>query len=142
MRLPHAHILRTLATNDKTTCSEDIDAFICAEHLDQDEDPLAYETVAKHIIHRPCGVINPYLPCMNEPMYTKHYLKAFTNYITIEGNGFVRYRRRDDGKMITINGNHIDNRWVVSYNRDLCMKYDALINVECCAQKKVIKYLH
>jgi len=44
--------------------------------------------------------------------------------------------------MITINGNQIDNRWVVPYNRELCVKYDAHINVERCAQKKVINYLH
>ena len=44
--------------------------------------------------------------------------------------------------MITINGNQIDNRWVVQYNGDLYLKYDAHINVERCVQKKVIKYLH
>jgi len=70
-------------------------------------------------------------------MSTKHYPKAFTSNTIIEENGFVRYRHRDDGRMITINGNQIDNRWVVPYNRDLCVKYDAHINV-----KKVIKYLH
>ena len=48
----------------------------------------------------------------------------------------------DDGRMIVINDNHIDNRWVFPYNCDLCMKHDAHINVEHCAQKKVIKYLH
>jgi len=140
--LPHAHILLTLATNDKPTCSEDIDAFICAELPDQDDDPLAYETVTKHMIHGPCGVLNPYLPCIDGPTCTKHYPKTFTDYTTIEQNGFVRYRRRDDGRMITINGNQIDNRWVVPYNHDLCVKYDTHINVERCAQKKVIKYLH
>jgi len=44
--------------------------------------------------------------------------------------------------MIAINGNQIDNQLVVPYNRDLCVKYDAHINVERCAQNKVIKYLH
>jgi len=44
--------------------------------------------------------------------------------------------------MITINGNQINNQRVVPHNHDLCVKYDAHINVECCAQKKVIKYLH
>ena len=94
------------------------------------------------MIHGPCGVLNPYLPCMDGPTCTKHYPKTFTDYTTIEQNGFVRYRRRDDGRMITINGNQIDNRWVVPYNHDLRMKYDAHINDEDCAQKKVIKCLY
>ena len=140
--LPHAHIVLTLATNDKPTCSEDIDAFICAELHNKDEDPLAYETVTKHMIHGPCGVLNPYLSCMDGPTCTKNYPKAFSNHTTIEENGFVRYRCRDDGRMITVNGNQIDKRWVVPYNNDLCVKYDAHINVEHCAQKKVIKYLY
>ena len=36
----------------------------------------------------------------------------------------------------------MDNRWVIPYNRDLCVKYDAFISFEWCTQKKVIKYLH
>ena len=60
----------------------------------------------------------------------------------IEENGFVKYRRRDDGRSVTIRGKRMDNRWVIPYNRDMCVKYDAHINVERCAQKKVIKYLH
>ena len=70
--LPHLHILLTLATNDKPTCSGDIDACIYTELPDQDEDPLAYETVIEHMILGPCGVINPYLPCMDGLMCTKH----------------------------------------------------------------------
>jgi len=139
--VPHAHILLTLATNDKPTCSEDIDAFICTELPDQDEDPLAYEIVIKHMIHGPCGVINLYLLYMDGPMCIEHYPKAFTNYTTIEENGFVRYQCRDDGRKITTNGNQIDNRWVVPHNYYLCVKYDAHIIVERCVHKKVIKYL-
>ena len=49
---------------------------------------------------------------------------------------------RDDGGKIIINGKESDNHWVIPYNQDLCAKYDAHINFEHCAQKKVIKYLH
>ena len=94
------------------------------------------------MIHGSCGVLNPYLLHMDGSMFTKHYPKAFNSDTIIEENGFVRYRCRDDGRMITINGNQINNRWVVLYNHDLCVKYDAYINVKCCAQKKIIKFLH
>ena len=109
---------------------------------DQDDDPFAYETITKHRLHGSCGVLHPYLSSMDRSMCTKQYLKAFTTETTIEENGFVRYHHRDDGRMIVINGYQIDNWWVVPYDRDLCVKYDAHINVEHCAQKKVIKYLH
>jgi len=42
----------------------------------------------------------------------------------------------------SLSGKELDNCWVVPYNCDLCVKYDAHINIEKCAQKKVIKYLH
>ena len=31
---------------------------------------------------------------------------------------------------------------MVPYNRDLCVKYDAHINVECVAMRSVVKYLY
>jgi len=79
---------------------------------------------------------------MGHCVLIKHYSKPFTNDTTIEENGFVRYRCREDGRMVVINGKHVDNRRVVPYNRDLCVKYDAHTNVEQCAQKKVMKYLY
>ena len=101
-RQPHAHILLTLANEGKPNCSEDIDSFICVELPHKDDNPLAYETITKNMIHGPCGVINPYLSCMDGSLRTKHYPKPFTNDTTIEENGFVRYRRTDDGRMVVI----------------------------------------
>jgi len=43
---------------------------------------------------------------------------------------------------VTIHGKSIDKRLAVPYNHDLCVQYDAHINVEHCAQNKLIKYLH
>jgi len=80
------------------------------------------------MIHGPCGPYIPQAPCMEGSDCRREW--------------FVKYRRRDYGRKIIINGKELDNRWVDSYNRDLYVKYDAHINVERCAQKKVIKYLH
>ena len=43
---------------------------------------------------------------------------------------------------MVVNGREIDSQWVVPYNRDLCIKYDAHINVERIAVRSVIKYLY
>ena len=119
----------TLANEDKPTCAEDIDNIICAELPDNVSDPLAFETVTKHMIHGPCGNGASYAPCMDGSKCTKHYPKTFSNKTIIEENVFVKYRRRDDGRSVTIRGTNIDNRWFVPYNCDLCVKYDAHIKL-------------
>ena len=58
--------------------------------------------------------------CMEGSDCSKHYSKSFCDEISTEENGFVEYRRRDDGRRIIINRKELDNRWVVPYNRDLC----------------------
>jgi len=40
------------------------------------------------------------------------------------------------------NGREIDNHCVVPYNIDLCIKYDAHINVERIAVRKVVKCVY
>ena len=41
-----------------------------------------------------------------------------------------------------MNGQEIDNQWVVPYNRDLCVKYDAHINVKLVAIRNMVNYLY
>ena len=135
--LPHAHILLTLAHENKPTCVEEINLFIGAKLPEQDIDPLGYGTVTRHMIHGPCGPDFPQAPCMEGSDCSKHYPKPFCDETRIEENGFVKYRRRDDGSRITVNGKELDNRWVVPYNCDLCVKYDVHINVERCFRKRL-----
>jgi len=71
------------------------------------------------MIHGPCGPDIPQAPCMKGSDCSKHNLKSFYDETRIEENGFVKYRRRDDGRRIIINGKELDNRWAVPYNRDL-----------------------
>jgi len=82
--LPHAHILLTLASEDKLACAEDIDRIICAELPDENMDPLAFETITRHMIHGPCGIDIPYAPCMDGNTCTKHYPKTFCDTTIIE----------------------------------------------------------
>ena len=94
------------------------------------------------MIYGPCGTDNPYASCMDGNSCTKHYPKSFCDETIIKENESVKYRCQDDGWSVTIRGKNMDNRWVIPYNHELCVKYDAHNNVERCAQEKVIKYLH
>uniref|UniRef100_A0A803MUL7 ATP-dependent DNA helicase n=1 Tax=Chenopodium quinoa TaxID=63459 RepID=A0A803MUL7_CHEQI len=128
-RLPHAHILITLAPEDKPKCPDDIDVIISAEIPDKDTDPLAFETITKNMLHGPCG------PCLIDGKCSKHFPKKFCAETTFHDNGFVQYRRRQNREPIIVNGRAVDNRWVVPYNRDLCVKYNAHNNVERVSAK-------
>ncbi|XP_077242072.1 uncharacterized protein LOC143882480 [Tasmannia lanceolata] len=139
--LPHAHILLTLANQDKLLTPADVDNFISAELPNKDTDPQAFQIVSKTMIHGPCGEANPYSPCFVGGECSKKYPKNFNTETVIDINGFANYRRRNDGRNATVRRQEIDNRWVVPYNRALLLKYNSHINVELCARTKVIKYL-
>ncbi|XP_021761438.1 uncharacterized protein LOC110726294 [Chenopodium quinoa] len=116
---------------DKPKCPKDIDVLVSAKIPHKDTDPLAYETVTKNMLHGPCG------PCLIYGKYSKHFPKKFLEETTFDDNGFVQYRRRQNREPIIVNGREVDNRWVVPYNRDLCVKYNAHINVELVAARGV-----
>lgn len=67
--LPHVHILIWLETK---MLPNQIDRIISAELPDPQNDPLLFEIIKKHMIHGPCGSINPYSPCMKNGFCTKH----------------------------------------------------------------------
>jgi len=74
------------------------------------------------MIHGSFGPDIPQVPYMEGSDCGKHYPKSFCDEICIEENGFVKYRRRDDGRRIIVNGNELNNCWVVPYNHDVCVK--------------------
>ena len=45
---------------------ENVDKIISAEMLDKDDDTELFETIKTQLIHGPCVVINPDLPCMQD----------------------------------------------------------------------------
>ncbi|XP_077252556.1 uncharacterized protein LOC143891953 [Tasmannia lanceolata] len=107
--LPHAHILITLAKEDKIVTQEDVDAFISAEIPDKDTNPEAYEIVLRSMIHGPCSDKNPNSPCMVKDVCTKNYLKSYKSFTTIDENGFPVYRQRKDGRKPIVRGRKISN---------------------------------
>ena len=149
--LPHAHILIILDKDCKIREIDDIDNIVCAEIPDKEKFPNLYEIVTRHMIHGPCGEHNLNCPCMEEKrdengvmkkVCSKGFPKEFKEKSEIGNDSYAMYRRRDNGVEFEKNGVKIDNRWVVPYNKYLCLRYNAHINVEICASVKAVKYLY
>lgn len=86
--------------------------------------PTSIWNILRTMIHGPCGPINPNSTCIVNGRCSKHYLKQFCSETTIGENGYVIYRRRNNGRVVNINNFEVDNRWVIPYNRDLTIHYD------------------
>jgi len=99
-------------------------------------DPLAYDTVTRFMIHGPCVL------CLIDRKCSKCYPKRFCNQTTFDEHDFAQYCRQHTPQQVIVNGREIDNQWVVPYNRDICIKYDAHINIKRVAIRSMIKYLY
>ncbi|XP_065671642.1 uncharacterized protein LOC136089520 [Hydra vulgaris] len=130
--LPHAHILLHLNNDDKIDTAQDINNLICAETPDPVVNRELYDIIKTCMIQGPCEILNPNSPCIKDGVCSKNYPKEFNAntvgavhnaHINVEAcmsvavhNGYPQYRCRDDGLVINIKGNNVDNRWVVPYN--------------------------
>ncbi|XP_075088445.1 uncharacterized protein LOC107780595 [Nicotiana tabacum] len=139
--LPHAHILLFLHPTLKSPSTDHIDKLIAAEIPDLEVDPDGYNAVKNFMMHGPCGELNRHCPCMKQGKCTKHFPKKFNDRTTFDADGFPIYKRRNTGTQVKKNGVLLDNRYVVPYNRNLIVKFDAHINVELCNYSRSVKYL-
>ncbi len=64
--LPHAHILIFFVENYKPHTVKDVDCMISAKLPNLKTNMLAHETVARCMMHGPCGVVFPNVPCMED----------------------------------------------------------------------------
>ncbi|KAL8152839.1 hypothetical protein V2J09_010599 [Rumex salicifolius] len=126
--LPHAHILIFLDEKAKTFNAADIDNIISAEIPDQVTSPALFRVVSERMVHGPCGAQN----IKSRGRCTKHYPKEFVEITTVDDEGYPIYRRRNNGHAIKKNECDIDNHYVVPYNRELLLCFNAHINVEWC----------
>eukprot|EP00112_Aurelia_sp_Birch-Aquarium-sp1_P020718 Seg540.7 transcript_id=Seg540.7/GoldUCD/mRNA.D3Y31 product="ATP-dependent DNA helicase PIF1" protein_id=Seg540.7/GoldUCD/D3Y31 len=139
--LPHMHLLIFLAEQDKPRTPEHIDRLVSAEIPNPQEQPELYQKVRKHMIHGPCGEMNPNCICMLDGHCKKNFPKRLnvgeTQYNV---DGFPLYRRRN--RFITnVRGHNVNDSFVVPYNPTLLQKYDCHINVEICSSIKSVKYI-
>lgn len=118
-----------------------IDSFITAEIPDPETDPLGYALVAERIVHGPCGNYNKHAPCMKNGRCSKNYPKNFQEETSFDENGFVLYRRRNNGRFVLKNKIALDNWYIVPTNLLLLKKFGAHTNVEWCNKTIFIKYL-
>lgn len=140
--LPHAHILITLDEDDRIAGSIEIDKIVCAEIPDVRTQPKLHEYVVKHMIHGPCGLLNPNSVCMSDGKCTKDFPKEFCESTRESVNGYPIYRRRDNNSSVDVRGKSVDNRYVVPYNPYLLAKFNCHINVEVCTSVRSVKYIY
>ena len=75
------------------------------------------------------------------PLFKTISRKYFVETTNINVDGYPMYKRRNDGRTVTVRGCTLDNRWVVPYNKLLCLRYGSHINLEACMSIKSVKYL-
>lgn len=138
--LPHAHILLTLC--DRIDSEELINKYVCAEIPDSNLCPKLHEYVKRHMMHGPCGKMNPNSVCMKDGKCGKKFPKDFSTQTIECVNGYPIYRRRDNGMSVDVRGGTLNNRYVVPYNPYLLAKFDCHINVEVCSSIKSVKYIY
>nr|KAJ0205166.1 hypothetical protein LSAT_V11C500246540 [Lactuca sativa] len=131
--LQHAHFLLILSPHYKMHNVEEYDEIVSAEIPNEKSNPHLFRMVMKHMIHGPCGDLNP---------LNNLYPKAFCCETTQTDNAYPTCRRRDDGVKVMVRGAELDNKWVVPYNPYLLCKFDCYVNFEICSTIKAVKYIY
>ncbi|RCN45057.1 hypothetical protein ANCCAN_08922 [Ancylostoma caninum] len=68
--------------------------------------------------------------------------KDFRETTIVDGDGYPKYKRPDNGRSVEIGGETFDNRHIVPYNRYLSLLLNAHINLEICGYIQAVKYLY
>nr|GEW70121.1 DNA helicase [Tanacetum cinerariifolium] len=139
--LPHCHTLLWVDDKDQIQRAENIDQYISAELPDPEDDPQGYRVVSEMMVHGPCGLADPSAACTKESRCSKNFPKRSNDATYFDKDGYAHYRIRETNIYTTRRGADLDNTHVVPYNRDLCLIFDAHINVEYCGWNMLIKYL-
>lgn len=142
--VPHIHLLLCLE-NDFKLREIYIDKAVSAEIPDP-SDTILHNLVKTHMVHGPCGILNPSSVCMENGKCKKEFPKSFTAETKENMNGYPLYKRRNNEQtsLKIVRGNEVlvDNSFIVPYNSFLLKYSEAHINVEVCASVHSVKYIH
>ncbi|XP_074266064.1 uncharacterized protein LOC141588525 [Silene latifolia] len=143
--LPHAHILLIMKPGSRMNCTSDFDKFVSAE-IPPVTNVSLRTAVLKHMMHGPCGHLDPERQCMQHKSSKGRckyaYPKQFADSTTNSSDGYPVYRRRKTEDSAKIRGEQLDNRWVIPYNPYLLDLFDCHLNVEVCSTIQAVKYLY
>jgi hypothetical protein len=148
--LSHIHLLIFLRSKNRFLISKRINDIICAKlsnsFLNRDE-VLRY-IIQKQMIYESCEIANFFEICMirtaiDNHICFKHYSQSFLKFIVLEKNKYSKYKRRNDERtwIVFLFEDRIfifNNRWIVSYNSYLSLRYKIHINVKICTIVKII----
>ncbi|XP_008180455.1 uncharacterized protein LOC103308586 [Acyrthosiphon pisum] len=141
--LPHAHILIILSEGSKLLTADDVDNVVYAFLPDPVTEPRLFDCVTRHMIHGPCGTLNPNSPCMVDNSCSKKFPKEYSEEtVYIADGGYPKYCRQNNGPVARVRNQEVRNEFVVPYNPYLLAKYDAHINVEVCSTVKSVHYIN
>jgi hypothetical protein len=71
--LSHAHIFIFFVEDYKLHIGKDVDFMISVEFPNPKTNKLAHETIARCMMHGPCGAVFPNAPCMEDGKCKKQY---------------------------------------------------------------------
>lgn len=131
-----------LVSKFKCRIADDVDSIVLIEIPDMNIDPLCHEIISKFMIHVPCDVVKSNAQCMLEGRCAKSFLKKFKDSIVFCKNRFVYCKRRECHDNFVLNdGIMFCNDYIVLYNKELLMRYNAHTYIKICCQSILIKYL-
>eukprot|EP00795_Rhopilema_esculentum_P007312 gene7312-13008_t len=138
--LPHTHMIIFLSEADKPWDAQDVDRFVSAEIPDPRTNKDLHNMVKKHMIHGPCGDLDPHCPCMADRKCSKNFPKPLKQHTDFNVDGYPQYKRRGQHPA-QLRHNLVNDSWVVPYNPHLLMKFNCHMNVEVCTSVKSVKYI-
>jgi hypothetical protein len=104
------------------------------------------DLIATYMMHGPCGKDNPNQACMVEkggkPSCNKGFPKDFCEESRMGEDGYIRYKRPNNGEFVVKDGKRLHNNFVVPFSPYLLQRFKCHINVERCNSLQGIKYLY